>query len=160
MSVGKTILFERCDPLVLLVHGAVPPDPAEWNEYVALLTEASTTGATGLLVLTDGVGPNSTQRKRISSIKLRTCVVTLSRVARGIVTALGWLGADIRAFAPDQMTEAIRSLGATEAQSIAISHRLAQMRLELAGRPTPVMVPRADELDSVLQSSLASLSQQ
>ena len=157
VSNSKSILFERRDQIVLLVHSADPPNNADWDEYVQALAKAARNGATGLLVLTDGVGPDSTQRKMISDIKLRTAVVTLSRMARGIVTALGWLGANIRAFAPDQMDEALDSLGVPAADREAVSRRLAAMRLEVAGKSAAAMA--VAEIQEVLNSSLATLAQ-
>ncbi len=75
-------------------------------------------------VWTDGGGPNSVQRNHFSDALGKTlprvAVLTDSRVIRGIITAIQWLGSmDIKGFAPRAIDEAI--------EFIDVSHRRAEL---------------------------------
>lgn len=159
MSDAKTIRYAVCDQLLLLAHGSVPPAPNEWSEYVETLSKAHRGGATGLLVLTDGPGPNSSQRKMVSSFDLRSAVVTPAAVARGIVTALSWFGAKISAFAPEQIDDALVYLEVHAADRQRVLRVLAGLRLELAGKqPRLLEKMSAGEVHEVVTSSLETLA--
>lgn len=159
----KTLLFERLADLVLLVHGESEPTDEEWDGYVSMLQDTSRAhGAIRLLVLTDGAGPNVTQRKRISEFEgdLSTTVVTRSRVARGIVTAIGWLGANIKAFPPEQIGDAFRYLDITdEAEQEKILRRLASMRLRIVGGDLDRLETMSrTQLEALINTSLPASS--
>jgi hypothetical protein len=158
VSTPKSLLFERHDRWMILVHGTIPPVREEWAQYVDALHEVERSGGEGLLVLTDGVGPDATQRKMVSDVKMRTSVTTQSRVARGMVTALGWMGVAIRAFAPNEIDDALAYLGIPEPSRTPVTRRLVEMRLELAGqRPIGVQSMTYPQLLASLSSSLAQL---
>lgn len=160
VSDAKTIRYARCGLLLLLAHGSSPPAQNEWAEYVEVLGEAHRGGTRGLLVLTDGPGPNSMQRKMVSSFDLRSAVLTPSQVARGIVTALGWFGANIRAFIPEQIDDALKYLEVPSAEQQTVLRVLAGLRYELAGKPaTLVERMSARELHEVISSSLEAIAQ-
>ncbi len=66
----------------------------------------------GFLVFTVGGGPTAGQRADIRAFlggrHLRAAVVTTSRLTRGIVKAIGWFNAEVRAFAPADVARAFR----------------------------------------------------
>jgi hypothetical protein len=159
VSDAKTICHARCGQLLLLAHGSVPPAQDEWDQYVAALAQAHKSGLTGLLVLTDGPGPNSSQRKQVSSFDLRSAVLTPAAVARGIVTALSWFGANIRAFTPEQIDEALEYLQVPRVEQLQVLRVLAGLRVELAGKPAK-SVERlgSSELHALVSSSLEALA--
>lgn len=91
------MLFERVRDLLVLVHGVQNPSEAEWNAYVEY-ARAGIYGdkpLTRLLVTTLGGSPNASQRRALliagGSKLVPTCVCTDSTVARGVITAIGWL---------------------------------------------------------------------
>lgn len=126
-----TMAFQAVDSIMILVHGTEPPTDHEWDALIA------TPDVVRVLVWTPGVGPNARQRQRMKSAvggrATRTGVVTPSLMARGIVTALGWLGTDVRAFAPPEMDAALRFVGADAVadEVLRVSYAL---RLRVAGR--------------------------
>lgn len=60
----------------------------------------------------------STQRKTIAEVasrrKLLVVAVTDERMTRGIVTAVSWLGANIKAYAWDELRVAVKQLAVSE----------------------------------------------
>ncbi len=161
MSDGKTIQFDHYEQWVLLAHGADAPTPGEWEQYVAYLKNASEDENThSLLVLSpEGVGPDSVQRKMIAGIDLRTAVLTPSRLARGIATALSWFGVNIKAFTPVQYEEACDYLDVKSDQDqLELLQRLASMRLELAGQdPAQTEGMSKRELEDLIAQSMSEL---
>jgi hypothetical protein len=158
VSDAKTIRYALCGQVLLLAHGSVPPAQDEWNEYVDALAKAHKSGGTGLLVLTDGPGPNSSQRKMISGFDLRSAVVTPAAVARGIVTALSWFGAKISAFPPEHIDAALAYLEVPRGGQQHLLRVLAGLRLELAGKQ-PKLLERMGpgEVHEIVTSSLETL---
>ncbi len=55
-------------------------------------------------------------------------VVTPSAMVRGAVTALSWLGHQMRAFAPDELTEALDFLQLPQPQREALLTAIAEMK--------------------------------
>lgn len=133
------MLFERYQRWAILVHGAEPPRPQEWADYVEEIRQLQESGGIGACVLTDGVGPNATQRKMVTQFNMRCAVVTSSRVACAMVTALHWAGLGIKAFTPDDLVEPLVFLDVPPVDHKPMIERMAAMRLALAGehhRPT------------------------
>jgi hypothetical protein len=156
---ANTIRHARCGQLVLLAHGMNPPSDEEWAQYVEVLGKAHGSGATGLLVLTDGPGPHSTQRKLVSSFDMRTAVLTPSQVARGMVTALSWFGLKIRSFTLEQIDDALTFLEVDPAEQTEVCRTLAGMRLELAGRPAALASGKSPrQVREMVSSSLDVLA--
>lgn len=158
VSGAPTFLFERHERWVLLVHGSDPPGDAEWQEYVEALRDLERRKGVGVVVLTDGVGPNALQRKMITEFSMRSAVVTSSRVARGMVTALGWIGVAIKAFAPEQFVDALAALDVPEASYTSMMQKAAAMRLRLAGRdPSPTFPMHRAQLQEIIDRSMDEL---
>jgi hypothetical protein len=80
------------------------------------------------------VSSSSTQRKAMAEIlksrNVSTAVVTDQAIVRGIVTAIGWLGANMRAFSWTETTAALEYLTVPAIQRDRVLDRLAQMRKE------------------------------
>jgi hypothetical protein len=97
---------------------ANPPRNSEWQGYVEAIKRAvaECTGKQELrfLVLTDGGGPNASQRSASTENDLvkntRTAVVTGSLVARAIAAAYSWFNVCIRAFSPTDIGRALEFL--------------------------------------------------
>jgi predicted Fe-S protein YdhL (DUF1289 family) len=138
-AVAKTLSFERVGAIYLLVHDEVAPNDEDWRAHVAFLRQAMPE-LKAVLVFGDGAGPNASQRKLLQSIpgvnRCPTAVITISVVARGIVTAISWFGATIRAFAPAALAEAFAWLGLSEAERLAVLRRIAELKAQLAGVPS------------------------
>jgi hypothetical protein len=102
--------------LLILVHTKDAPENDEWKEYVESARKWRQE-IQGFLVVSDGGGPNTMQRAELDeAIDIehhpgKTAVVTISRIARGIVTAISWFSPGIKAFGTNQLHQAIEYLG-------------------------------------------------
>lgn len=98
------------DVLVALTSEGVI-DKDTWARYIDVLHNGDF--RVNLAISHDGA-ISSTQRKgaseAIKSRKLSVIVLTDSRVTRGIVTALNWLGSEIAAFSFDELDGVLEAL--------------------------------------------------
>jgi hypothetical protein len=125
--VGKNLALQLVDTTLVVVHNARQPNDDDWALFMLTWGERWDTIA-AQLVVTDGGGPNATQRRKALALLTsrqgghpQTAVVTSSIMARGVVTAMSWFIKDrIRAFPQRQLAEACTFLG--------VSHRYAELR--------------------------------
>lgn len=99
------------DRLLISLTQAGPIPDARWQHFLRDLRESRVPYVLGTSV--GSVDVNSVQRKSVAELLKgkRIAVVTDHRVARGIVTALGWLGLDIKSFSWSQLTQSVDYLG-------------------------------------------------
>jgi len=130
------MLWRLEGPILVCVNAAENPTDAEWTRYLDA-GRAALPKCKGILVVTDGGGPNAMQRKQIDEMPeardLPVAVVTASLAARGIVTAISWFGKAIKAFAPHQVPEALGYLGLAPSEAAAACATVALLKLELIG---------------------------
>jgi hypothetical protein len=126
---------EKCD-VVIGVHTERAPSDDEWDGWIELCAKA-TPNRLGFLVFTDGGGPSSIQRSKLSMIpelkRIPSAVVTSSAVGRGIVTAVAWLGTKVRAFAPVNVRDALDYLRVPQELRYGILREVASLRMGLVG---------------------------
>lgn len=98
------------------VHTAKNPTSEGWLAHCREV-ERLRWETRGVLVYTEGGGPNSTQRQQLRSVlhgqvAPPTAILTASPVARGIVIGLNWFfrSERIAAFAPDRLDAAFEYL--------------------------------------------------
>ena len=76
----------------------------------------------------------SLQRKQIADVlkehNIRTATVTDDSLTRGLVTAISWLGANIKAFSWSEMKDALRYLVVEEPVAIRALDTVARLRTE------------------------------
>lgn len=114
--------------LFVAVFGHGTPPEAEWQQYVAVM-KALQGPPHRVLVFSAGGGPSALQRKDIEVVSKehgspRVATVTGDRIARGIVTALGWIrGETFKAFPPEDLESACRFIGLSdEEKSVAYAY--------------------------------------
>ncbi len=100
--------------LMLLVHTNRPPSDAEWEPYYAELVKHDPKKIRSL-AFTDGGAPSAAQRAQVNDF-LRgqastAAVVTTSTMVRGVVTALSWFNAQMKAYAPRDVDAGLQHLG-------------------------------------------------
>jgi hypothetical protein len=127
------MLFTHFDRVLIAVHDADPPTDEEWERWMELFR-----GRTETLVLVesfDGAGPNAKQRRvlaeRTQGIDFGAAIMTDSTVARGIVTALSWLGMPQRAFSPGNYKQAGLYLGLTKEELERAVAEVLRLRTEM-----------------------------
>lgn len=122
---------------MILVHGSTPPATEDWRDYCrALQIVGREHAGVTLLVVSDDVGPSNAQRdelRRHAPKSIRTSVVTTSAFARSIVTLIGWVDPNIRAFAPVAIDDAFKHLSITASDRPTVLRRVAAMRARLSG---------------------------
>lgn len=112
-----SLRFTRIGRVVFLVHGPEAPAEDDWTEFVERAWSYDEVEANmRALVLTDGTGPDALQResllRRVEHYGTTTSsIVTGSRKARLIGTAVRWFVPDVKFFAPEQLAEALTFLG-------------------------------------------------
>jgi hypothetical protein len=114
-----TMLYQRVRDLAIVTHSAEDPSAAEWSAYTRYLhvAQRSDRPLTGILVTTLGGSPNAKQRaavlEAITPHPVVTCVCTNSVLARGVLTAMSWLGKHpMHAFRLLEIDRALSILGA------------------------------------------------
>jgi hypothetical protein len=133
--------FKRVGDTMLWLCNANPPRDSEWHGYVAAIkgAVAESTGKQELrfLVLTDGGGPNATQRSASTENDLvkntRTALVTGSLLARGIATAYSWFDVRIRAFSPTDISRALEFLELKPPTALPLWNEVLLLHREIEG---------------------------
>lgn len=109
---SATMAFSRFGDYIVTAHTAAAPTDEEWARYLhdsaQWLPEC-----VGFLIVTDGGGPTSRQRRELErTLKAvrhgaRFAVVSSSLLGRGIVVAISLFNPTIRAFRPDDLAGAL-----------------------------------------------------
>lgn len=133
-SASRTLLFETVSSrLLIAVYGSRTPSNAEWAEYRRALEGLGE--EVNVLAFSSGGGPSLTQRRQledaIDNRPGRAAIVTIDRIARGIVTAIRWFNHDIKAFEPSQWEQALEFLSIDATTGRDVMRRLKAMAEEL-----------------------------
>ena len=139
---GRALAQRRVGDLRLVLQGKGQPSDAEIEQHIA---EATAMGdfVRAVLVIAEGPdasGPDARQRSKMAQaglLRVPTAVVTDSVFARGIMTAVSWLGAPIQGFAPEHLADAYEFLQLSESVRARIPERIEALRAELRGLPRP-----------------------
>ncbi|MCX4241098.1 hypothetical protein [Paraliomyxa miuraensis] len=102
----------------IAVHGQDNPSDKDWDAYLDSIRKMwSRHDQVRGLVYTLGGNPSGAQRSQLNKIndglKPWVSVMVESRIARGAVTALSWFNPRIKAFAPDNLDDAMAHLDIT-----------------------------------------------
>jgi hypothetical protein len=115
-------LYWRAIPGVIMiaVHTKANPSDEDWDAYLADVNK-HVRDLRGVLVYSESAGPSSSQRARINdsyktnNIKMRTAIMSGSRLVRGVVTAMSWtLADDIKSFSTTEFDKAMQYLELSE----------------------------------------------
>jgi hypothetical protein len=132
----NNVAFAVLDDLLLGVFGPGNPRDEEWEAYLAAYRKIPA-GRARVISFTSGGGPNSAQRMRLQDIlqggRQPCAVITRSKTARAIVSALAWFNPDVRAFSPDRLDEALAFLGLPAASREALLQSADRLETELGG---------------------------
>ena len=124
----------RSERVFTVVYGADAPTNEEWTRCLALFQERAGQPSR-FLVQTHGGGPDAKQRKVLADTlrneDARIAVMTDSILARGILTALAWLGLPQRGFALHDLRAAAEYLGLSSEELQHAGEELARLRYEL-----------------------------
>lgn len=105
----EVIKWKRVGDVLVVLTGTGPILPAKWDEFLRDLQNEPITKYLGVSV--GSVAMTSVQRKQGADIVkqrgIMSVVVTDDRLVRGVVTAVGWLGANVKAFSLADIDQAI-----------------------------------------------------
>lgn len=114
---------------MLAVFGEQSPPDEEWEEYLRVMKDIEPDDL--IFILSAGGGPALMQRRDLEQLtghhRGRVAVVTTSRMARGIVTALSWMEKSIKAFDPTRRKDAFDYLEISEGLRPLLLRRLKAM---------------------------------
>ena len=96
----------------LTQEGSIPDE--HWDHFVADINRKTTTRMLGIGI--GAISVNTKQRRKLvqAMSDKKVAAVLGSSVARGIATALGWMGLKIRAFGWDSLPEAFEYLASPD----------------------------------------------
>ncbi|KIG17254.1 hypothetical protein DB30_03567 [Enhygromyxa salina] len=122
------------DVIVSLTQEGRVPDE-HWDLFVADIEQTGTQRMLGIGI--GAININSRQRRKLVQAMhdKRVAAVLGSSVARGIATALGWMGLKIRGFGWDDMAGAFEYLGSEEL-SVDQGVEIVSQLLARAGAPS------------------------
>jgi hypothetical protein len=130
----KNMQFKVVGDTFIVVYGARNPTNEEWEEYLAEV-ERQGFERTVQLIVTEGGGPDSTQRKllneKLKGRSVPVAVISKNPIIRGVVTALSWFNTKIRAFVPSNFADALRHLGIREAEGKTLEREVNELRIGL-----------------------------
>jgi hypothetical protein len=133
-----TMLYQRVRDLLIVAHSAENPSTSEWSMYTRSIhvAQRSDEPLTGILVTTLGGTPNPTQRAAVlaatAAHAVVTCLCTNSLLARGVLTAMSWLGKHpMHAFRLVEVDRALETLGAPAELREEAKAVLAQLQTQL-----------------------------
>lgn len=120
------------DRMTIAVHDTSPPTDEQWARWIALCTGQGE--PLRVLVESHGGAPHAKQRKALNDAltgrAMRSAVLTDSIVARGVVTALAWLGIPLRAFPLGDYKSAGDYLGLSQHELTVVVEQLRILRKE------------------------------
>lgn len=122
--------------LFLVMHTKDNPTDEEWAAYLEF-TKKNLQNLKRNLILTEGGGPNTMQRGTLNDLleaqdfKPKISIVTLSRLVRGIVTALSWFNPNIKAFSTIQIPAALEYLDIPKPEHETVTKEIRSLRQKL-----------------------------
>jgi hypothetical protein len=141
---SPSMLTRRVGSVLLLVQGAESPTEAEWSECLDVLRPF--VDSARVLVVTDGGGPNPSQRRRLSELidgnPMRAAIVTDSIKVRFIVSSVALFIQRIRSFAMNEMAAAFRHLDLNSVEIEQITQAIEDMRPHVGSRMSTSRTPR------------------
>lgn len=133
---ADTLRFDIVDHVFVIVHADVPPAEQDWARLV-LVRNANRAKIRGNLVVAPPRATiNAAQRADVASFMKETgisiAVVTDSALIRGVASAVGFLGVQVRAFAPSELPSALNYLFVPVSRQAEVIRRVEILKAQLA----------------------------
>jgi hypothetical protein len=115
VSAKRSLLVRVVESLIVLRENDATPTDRDWDEFLTILAaNRPNFPHIKILVATDGGGPSSAQRTRLSVAlggrPVRVAVVTDSIKVRFIVSSIALLNSEIATFSKSELAEAYKHL--------------------------------------------------
>jgi hypothetical protein len=133
---ADTLRFDIVDHVFVIVHADVAPDEQDWAR-LSLVRNANRTKLRGNLVVAPPRATiNASQRADVATFMKETgssvAVVTDSALIRGVARAVGFLGVQVRAFPPAELTSALDYLAVPTPRHAEFIRRVEILKAQLA----------------------------
>ena len=143
---ADTLRFDVVDHAFVIVHANVPPDEQDWAR-LTLVRDANRRKIRGILVVAPPrASLDAAQRASVTTFMKETrstiAVVTDSALIRGVARAVGFMGVQVRAFAPSELARALDYLVVPASRHADFTRRVEILEAQLATvdrppRPSP-----------------------
>lgn len=136
---ANSLRFDLLDHVFVIVHADVPPDDEDWKR-MTLVRDASRAKIRGNLVLAPPrASINAAQRAEVAAFMRQTgasiAVVTDSALIRGVALAVAFLGGQVRAFASNELTQALNYLMVPASRYDDFTRRIEGLKAQLVAKP-------------------------
>jgi len=129
--------FDIVDHVMLVVHADMPPSDADWARMVVVRNANRDRIRSNLVVAPPRASINASQRSDVAQFMKANgtsiAVVTDSALIRGVARAVGFLGVQVRAFAPNELTSALNFLVVSPSRHPEFGRRIEIMKAQLGG---------------------------
>jgi 2,3-bisphosphoglycerate-independent phosphoglycerate mutase len=133
---ADSLRFDIVDHVMLIVHADVPPDDGDWARMVVVRNGNRDKIRSNLVIAPPRATINAGQRADVARFMKETgisiAVVTDSALIRGIARAVGFLGVQVRAYAPAELPSALNYLVVPQTRHDAIIRRIDALKAQLA----------------------------
>lgn len=136
MTSHPTMMYTVIKSVAVMLHTKDNPADAEWDEIIDRIGRDFGRYKCALII-TEGGGPSTMQRGQMTDtfeakgFKGKVAVVTVNRIARGIVTALSWFNPNVKAFSTVQVNAALEYLEVTASDQDIVRAEIKRLRLHL-----------------------------
>lgn len=137
MADSDSFRFDIVDHVMLVVHADMPPSDADWARMVVVRNANRDRIRSNLVVAPPRASINASQRSDVAQFMKANgtsiAVVTDSALIRGVARAVGFLGVQVRAFAPNELTSALDFLVVSPSRHPEFGRRIEIMKAQLGG---------------------------
>jgi hypothetical protein len=138
---ADSLRFDIVGHVLLIVHADMPPHPSDWSRMITVRNANRDKLHGNLVIAPPRASINAAQRADVSSFMKETgtsvAVVTDSALIRGVARAVGFLGVQVRAFAPTEMTSAFNFLVVPPSRHDDMLRRIAALQAGLGSNTLP-----------------------
>jgi hypothetical protein len=131
----STLGFDEIDDLFLVVHGDETPFEQDWQRLVAATRDSRPRITRGLIIAGRSkldAGQRRSLAEALKTTKLNVAVLVASPLARGTVTALGWVLGGYRAFDMHELDKAFAYLQVSQAHQARTRRSIEEIRGRLS----------------------------
>jgi hypothetical protein len=158
----RNLAIRVVDQLFIVAYGSTSPTDAEWSSYLDL-AQRHGIDRTQQLIFTEGGAPTSAQRRQLAALldgrAVPVAVLSSSARVRVTVAALSFFNAQVKAFPPSALPDALDFLEVPASRAEMIADALQKLRAELdQAPPESPAPPRSVPLECVVEVGDAVLA--
>lgn len=136
-----SLRFELVDHVMILVHADAPPRAEDWARMRETRQLHRERIRSNLVIAPAHAGIDAAQRADVAEfmkeIGTSIAVVTDSPLIRGVAQAVGFLGAQVQAFKPFELSSALNFLVVPQSRHLEMFSRIDAMKAELGWAINP-----------------------